>query len=140
MEQSARPARPDPGRAVPSRFFSQEAKGPARSALGAEIGFAERLAWFWSNHFCISADKAGLRAVAGAYERRGDPAPCDRRFVDMLMAWKASGMLIYPRQCALDRTGFGCRPQSRQGPNENLGPRDLELHTLGVLRLTPRTT
>src|ERR1043166_1406425 len=32
-------------------------KAGGGAARGAEIGFAERLAWFWSNHFCVSADK-----------------------------------------------------------------------------------
>jgi uncharacterized protein (DUF1800 family) len=26
------------------------------AATGVEIGFAERLVWFWSNHFCVNAD------------------------------------------------------------------------------------
>ena len=96
MEQSARPARPDPGRAVPQQIFLQEAKARLDAALGAEIGFAERLAWFWSNHFCISADKAGLRAVAGAYEREAIRPHVTGRFVDMLMAVESHpGMLVY---------------------------------------------
>ena len=34
-----------------------EAKARYEAAIGADIGFVERLVWFWSNHFCVSADK-----------------------------------------------------------------------------------
>ena len=34
-----------------------------RGALIAEIGFLERLVWFWSNHFCVSADKGNVRQI-----------------------------------------------------------------------------
>ena len=44
---------PDPGRPI----YLEEAKVRIEAALAAEIGFAERLVWFWSNHFCVSADK-----------------------------------------------------------------------------------
>ena len=44
---------PDPGRGI----YLEEAKICTEAALTAEIGFTERLVWFWSNHFCISADK-----------------------------------------------------------------------------------
>ena len=54
---------PDPGRPI----YLEEARIRIAAALGAEIGFVERLVWFWSNHFCISADK--IRSMSGAYER-----------------------------------------------------------------------
>src|SRR5712671_3394956 len=44
---------PDPGRQI----YLDEARVRTEAAFGAEIGFVERLVWFWSNHFCISADK-----------------------------------------------------------------------------------
>ena len=44
---------PDPGR----KIYLEEARIRTEAALGAEIGFVERLVWFWSNHFCVSADK-----------------------------------------------------------------------------------
>ena len=48
-------ARQAPG--VPQQIYLQEAKARLDAALSAEIGFVERLVWFWSNHFCVSADK-----------------------------------------------------------------------------------
>ena len=52
-QKMAADAVPDPGRPI----YLQEAKLRTEAALGAEIGFAERLVWFWSNHFCISAEQ-----------------------------------------------------------------------------------
>jgi len=133
MEQSARPARPDPGRAVPQQIFLQEAKARLDAALGAEIGFAERLAWFWSNHFCISADKAGLRAIAGAYEREAIRPHLTGRFADMLMAVESHpGMLVYLDNArSIGPNSIAGRNRGK-GLNENLAREILELHTLGV--------
>src|ERR1022692_2024977 len=47
----------DPGPAIPQEILLEEAKVRLTAATAAEIGFAERLVWFWSNHFCISASK-----------------------------------------------------------------------------------
>ena len=52
-QKVAADAVPDPGRPI----YLEEAKLRTEAALGAEIGFAERLVWFWSNHFCISAEQ-----------------------------------------------------------------------------------
>ncbi len=40
-----------------SSSSQSEAKARFDAAADADIGFVERLVWFWSNHFCISADK-----------------------------------------------------------------------------------
>src|SRR2546429_657143 len=65
-----------------------------RGVLLAEFGFAERLVWFWSNHFCVSADK--VRPLAGAYEREAIRAHALGRFADMLLAVEAHpAMLVY---------------------------------------------
>ena len=34
------------------------------SALDADIGFVERLVWFWSNHFCVSPIRAACALSA----------------------------------------------------------------------------
>jgi len=41
---------------LPRRIFLDEAKARFDAAIGAEIGFVERLVRFWSNHFCVNAD------------------------------------------------------------------------------------
>jgi len=62
--QKASPS-PNPGPSVPQQIYLEEAKARLDSALAADVGFVERLVWFWSNHFCVSADKgACVRFVA----------------------------------------------------------------------------
>ena len=51
---------------MPQRLLLKEAQARFDAATAAEIGFVERLVWFWSNHFCISADK-----VAGMFIAQG---------------------------------------------------------------------
>src|SRR6267142_4498559 len=118
---------------APQQIYLDEAKARLTTALDAEIGFVERLAWFWSNHFCVSADKAGVRPIAGAYEREAIRANLTGRFADMLVAVETHpAMLIY-----LDNAG-SIGPNSvagknrGRGLNENLAREILELHTLGV--------
>jgi uncharacterized protein (DUF1800 family) len=130
---AARPAKPDPGRAVPQQIFLQEAKARLDAALTAQIGFAERLAWFWSNHFCISADKGPLRAIVGAYEREAIRPHVAGRFADMLLAVESHpGMLIYLDNArSIGPESIAGRNRGK-GLNENLAREILELHTLGV--------
>jgi hypothetical protein len=41
---------------LPRQIFLDEATARFDAAKRAEIGFVERLVWFWSNHFCVNAD------------------------------------------------------------------------------------
>jgi Protein of unknown function (DUF1800) len=79
-------ARPNPAAAAFQQNYRGEAKVRIEAALNAEIGFAERLTWFWSNHFCISVAKNGVRPLAGAYEREAIRPYVLGRFADMLLA------------------------------------------------------
>jgi uncharacterized protein (DUF1800 family) len=131
-QNPARPT-PNPGPGIPQQIYLEEAKARIDSALAAEIGFAERLVWFWSNHFCVSADKGPIRALAGAYEREAIRPHALGRFSDMLLAVESHpAMLAY-----LDNAG-SIGPRSiagvnrHKGINENLAREILELHTLGV--------
>jgi uncharacterized protein (DUF1800 family) len=126
-DKPAADAAPDPGRAI----YLEEAKVRTEAAVNAEIGLTERLVWFWSNHFCISADK--IRSMAGAYEREAIRPHVLGRFADMLLAAEGHpAMLFY-----LDNT-ISMGPNSvaginrSRGLNENFAREILELHTLGV--------
>jgi uncharacterized protein (DUF1800 family) len=118
---------------APQQIYLDEAKARLTTALDAEIGFVERLAWFWSNHFCVSADKAGVRPIAGAYEREAIRAHVLGRFVDMLRAVETHpAMLLYLDNArSIGPTSQAGRNRGR-GLNENLAREILELHTLGV--------
>ncbi|MGA2127975.1 MAG: DUF1800 family protein [Xanthobacteraceae bacterium] len=124
--------RPEPG--VPQKLFLGEAKGRVEAALGAETGFVERLVWFWSNHFCVSADKNGeVRAIAGAYEREAIRPHVLGRFADMLRAVETHpAMLLYLDNVRSIGPGSLAGQNQHKGLNENLAREILELHTLGV--------
>jgi len=127
--QAAQNQNPPP--ALPVQLIQNEGKVRIEAAVAADIGFVERLVWFWSNHFCVSADK--IVSMAGAYEREAIRPHVLGRFVDMLTAVETHpAMLFY-----LDN-GLSIGPNSTAGINrdkslnENLAREILELHTLGV--------
>ena len=117
---------------LPQQIFRQEAKARIDAALDAETGLVERLAWFWSNHFCVSVDKRGVLPLAGAYEREAIRPHVLGRFGDMLLAVETHpAMLLYldnARSIGPDSPAG----RSGKGLNENLAREILELHTLGV--------
>src|SRR6185312_12031573 len=134
-DQPSAPAvpRPNPGPGVPQQIYLEEAKARFNAALGAEIGFAERLVWFWSNHFCVSADKGNVRQICGAYEREAIRAHVLGRFGDMLLAVESHpAMLIYLDNARSIGPDSPAGLRQKRGLNENLAREILELHTLGV--------
>ena len=125
------PPRPNPG--VPQQIYLDEAKARINTALGAETGFVERLVWFWSNHFCVSADKGNVRQICGAYEREAIRANVLGRFGDMLLAAESHpAMLLYLDNARSIGPDSIAGLRQRRGLNENLAREILELHTLGV--------
>jgi len=127
--QAAQNQNPPP--ALPVQLIQNEGKVRIEAAVAADIGFVERLVLFWSNHFCVSADK--IVSMADAYEREAIRPHVLGRFVDMLTAVETHpAMLFY-----LDN-GLSIGPNSTAGINrdkslnENLAREILELHTLGV--------
>ena len=115
---------------LPRQIFLKEAKARFDAAVGAEIGFVERLVWFWSNHFCVNADSS---VMAGGYEREAIRAHVLGRFADMLLAAESHpAMLIYlNNEQSIGPTSVAGINRDR-GLNENLAREILELHTLGV--------
>jgi uncharacterized protein (DUF1800 family) len=121
----------DVGPGIPQQIFFEEAKVRFDAALNAEIGFAERLVWFWSNHFCVSADK--VRAIAGAFEREAIRPHVLGSFSDMLMAVETHpAMLFYLDNARSIGPNSIAGQRQQKGLNENLGREILELHTLGA--------
>ncbi len=125
--KTAAAAVPDPGRPI----YLEEARVRIAAALGAEIGFVERLVWFWSNHFCVSADK--IRSMSGAYEREAIRPHVLGRFSDLLLAAEGHpAMLFYLDQTVSMGANSIAGINRTRGLNENLAREILELHTLGV--------
>ena len=119
----------------PQQVFLAEAKARFSGTVHVpHIGFGERLAMFWANHFAISAAKGPhVRVIAGAFEREAIRPHVFGRFADMLLAVETHPAMLF----FLDnQQSFG--PNSvagqnrKRGLNENLAREILELHTLGV--------
>jgi len=121
------------GPGLPQQIYLAEAKARIDAALAADIGFVERLVWFWSNHFCVSADKGNVRQICGAYEREVIRANVLGRFGDLLLAVESHpAMLIYLDNARSIGPASIAGLRQRRGLNENLAREILELHTLGV--------
>jgi uncharacterized protein (DUF1800 family) len=115
---------------LPRQLFLQDARARIDAALNAEIGFVERLVWFWSNHFCVNQDKT---VMAGAYEREAIRPFVLGRFRDMLLAAEAHpAMLLYLDNAQSVGPNSVAGINRDRGLNENLAREILELHTLGV--------
>jgi uncharacterized protein (DUF1800 family) len=116
---------------LPQQLIQKEAQARFEQAASAKIGFVERLVWFWSNHFCISADK--IVAMAGAYEREAIRPHVLGRFADMLQAVESHpAMLFYLDNVQSMGPDSVAGINRDKGLNENLARETLELHTLGV--------
>jgi uncharacterized protein (DUF1800 family) len=133
MQPNAPKPAPQPLNVI-QKTFRAEALARIQRGLVTECGFAERLVVFWSNHFCISANKGELgRMWAGSFEREAIRPYVFGRFGDMLKAVEQHPAMLY----FLDnQQSLG--PESRAGQNrkrglnENLAREIMELHTLGV--------
>jgi uncharacterized protein (DUF1800 family) len=116
---------------LPQQLLLAEAKARFDAAATADIGFVERLAWFWSNHFCISADK--IVGMAGPYEREAIRPHVLGRFADLLLAVESHpAMLFYLDNVQSMGADSVAGINRDKGLNENLARETLELHTLGV--------
>src|SRR5215475_11185850 len=132
-------AAPQPKPAPPplnviQKTFRAEALARLQRASVSECAFGERLVVFWSNHFCISANKGGLaRMWAGSFEREAIRPYVLGRFADMLRAVEQHPAMLFflDNQQSLgpdSRAGIN----RNRGLNENLAREIMELHTLGV--------
>jgi uncharacterized protein (DUF1800 family) len=122
---------------LPQQLFLREAKARVDAAIGADIGYVERLVWFWSNHFCVNAD---VTVEAGGYEREAIRANVLGKFSDMLLAAEGHpAMLIYLDNAQSIGPNSVAGINRNRGLNENLAREILELHTLGVRTVYTQT-
>src|SRR6201996_6379714 len=119
---------------VIQKTFRAEALARLQRGVIADCGFAERLVIFWSNHFCISANKGGLaRMWAGSFEREAIRPHVFGRFADMLKAVEQHpAMLFFLDNQQLLGPDSRAGQNRHRGLNENLAREIMELHTLGV--------
>ncbi|KIZ44955.1 MULTISPECIES: DUF1800 family protein [Rhodopseudomonas] len=128
-----KPAAPAPLNVV-QKTFRAEALARIQRASIAECGVVERLVAFWSNHFCISANKGEpARIWAGAFEREAIRPHLLGKFGDMLRAVEQHPAMLFfldNQQSIGPDSKAGQR--GKRGLNENLARETMELHTLGV--------
>jgi uncharacterized protein (DUF1800 family) len=128
------PQQPQPPLNVIQKTFRAEALARLQRAVLADCGFAERLVVFWSNHFCISANKGELARIwAGSFEREAIRPHVLGRFADMLKAVEQHPAMLFflDNQQSLGPDSRAGQNRKR-GLNENLAREIMELHTLGV--------
>src|SRR5271156_1645177 len=133
MAPNAAKPTPPPLNIIQKTFRAEALARLQRSTL-AECGFTERLVGFWSNHFCISANKGGLaRMWAGSFEREAIRPHVLGRFADMLKAVEQHPAVLFflDNQQSLGPASRAGENRKR-GLNENLAREIMELHTLGV--------
>jgi uncharacterized protein (DUF1800 family) len=116
------------------KTYRAEALARLQRAVIVDCGFVERLVTFWSNHFCISANKGELaRMWAGSFEREAIRPHVLGRFGDMLRAVEQHPAMLFflDNQQSLGPDSRAGQNRKR-GLNENLAREIMELHTLGV--------
>jgi uncharacterized protein (DUF1800 family) len=93
----AMPPKPAPAPLnIIQKTYRAEALARLQRAVIADCGFTERLVVFWSNHFCISANKGGLaRMWAGSFEREAIRPYVLGRFADMLKAVEQHPAMLF---------------------------------------------
>jgi uncharacterized protein (DUF1800 family) len=119
---------------VIQKTYRAEALARLQRAIIADCGFVERLVAYWSNHFCISANKGELARIwAGSFEREAIRPHVLGRFGDMLKAVEQHPAMLFflDNQQSLGPDSRAGQNRKR-GLNENLAREIMELHTLGV--------
>ena len=119
---------------VVQKTYRNEALARFQRASIADCGITERLVTFWSNHFCISANKGEpARMWAGAFEREAIRPHVLGRFSDMLKAVEQHPAMLFflDNQQSIGPDSKAGQNRKR-GLNENLAREIMELHTLGV--------
>jgi uncharacterized protein (DUF1800 family) len=138
----------DAVREVYQPHYRAQVLARAQSAATTDRPFAERLVYFWSNHFAVSADKGAVFGLAGTLENEAVRPNVNGRFIDMLTAVEQHPAMIafldnqysvgkdseaaVRAARAAERRLIDGKPRREFGINENLAREILELHTLGV--------
>ena len=133
MQPNAAKPPPQPLNII-QKTYRAEALARLQRAVIADCGITERLVAFWSNHFCISANKGELARIwAGSFEREAIRPHVLGRFSDMLKAVEQHPAMLFflDNQQSLGPDSRAGQNRKR-GLNENLAREIMELHTLGV--------
>ncbi|MGE0717622.1 MAG: DUF1800 family protein, partial [Alphaproteobacteria bacterium] len=134
LTAAARGPEADPtARRTLRELYRRDAVAQIAAAATGPAPFAERMAWFWANHFTVSVQRPIVAGLVGPFMREAIRPHVFGRFADLATAvTRHPAMLLYldnavsigPRSVAGQRRA--------RGLNENLARELLELHTLGV--------
>jgi uncharacterized protein (DUF1800 family) len=104
------------------------------TAAQSTTPFIERLTWFWTNHFTVSAKgKPRVLPFAVSFVADAIRPHVLGRFADMLIAVEQHpAMLIYLDNALSVGPGSRAGRNRKRGLNENLAREIFELHTVGV--------
>ncbi len=115
------------------RQFAADRQARVVRAVLSPAGFYERLVWFWTDHFTVSAVGMRARAVAAAYEADAIRPHVGGSFGKLLRAAVLHpAMLDYLGQARSVGPHSPVGRATGAGLNENLARELLELHTVGV--------
>ena len=102
-------------------------------AVDAPVGFRERLARFWTDHFTVVAKSGYGAMLPSAFVDEAIRPHLTARFADMLRASTLHpAMLDYLDQAQSVGPNSRLGRKRARGLNENLAREVIELHTLGV--------
>lgn len=121
----------------PSQVVQAERAARYAKSLEPDVGFAERLVHFWSNHFSVYAGKSNMvQATAGHMERNVIRPRVLGKFSDLLKAvYQHPAMICYlENQVSVGPNSAYAKknPKKKIDINENLAREIFELHTLGI--------
>jgi uncharacterized protein (DUF1800 family) len=116
------------------QVYRMDAMARIAQVVQSRLGFHERLASFWMNHFATSALKSlPMRMIVPMYEAEAIRPRMAGSFTDLLTAGILHpAMLIYLDQNQSVGPDSTAGRETGRGLNENLGRELLELHTLGA--------
>lgn len=122
-----------------------DARSRLATAAATRRPLAERLHWFWANHFTVSLLKGSTRGLIGAFERDAIRPNIAGSFETLLVATTTHPAMLryldnsqsagpHSRVVMLEAGRAARRQEAARvtGINENLAREVLELHTLGA--------
>lgn len=121
----------------PSQVLNAERAVRYAKALEPDVGFAERLVQFWSNHFSVYCSKSNVvLATVGHFERAVIRPAVLGKFSDLLKAvYTHPAMICYlENQSSIGPNSTHAKKNRAKkiDINENLARECFELHTLGI--------
>jgi len=115
------------------KLYTDEMAARFAHGFATDKPFAERLVWFWSNHFGVSAMNPRATTFVGAFEREAIRPHITGSFEEMTLAvLRHPAMLVYLDNAQSIGPDSRAGAATGKGLNENLGRELMELYTLGV--------